>query len=321
MRLRSREILRRILACTSQFLPWCFCLAFMVLAIVRLSVPAVGTFRDDGVYLSSAQSIVQGRGYRLLNIPGELPNTKYPPLTSFIAAIPYAAGKDPIRNPFVFKGSIFMFYLMWLYSIYRIGSVAAIGTKAQGWILACTMANSLAAYCGTSVLSDVPAAALTTAGIAALLKSFYGRRRPMIWAALAGFAFGLAVLTRTFAAAMIIPMILFLAKQRLFKRLACVAVLCFVISAPWFVWAGLQFGSGGNPVLDYYTGRNYQDWWVWNSEENRKWPQVVFANAIVALAAPVVAAGLRNVFVGVFVSSLCLLLCFRALKRPLEQAL
>lgn len=45
----------------------------------QIAVPGVaGTFHDDGVYLSTAKSLAEGTGYRLIAFPGEPWQTKYP---------------------------------------------------------------------------------------------------------------------------------------------------------------------------------------------------------------------------------------------------
>lgn len=54
-------------------------LFLLVLALgQQLMVGAVGGYHDDGIYLSTARALAEGRGYRLVNLPGEPPQTKYP---------------------------------------------------------------------------------------------------------------------------------------------------------------------------------------------------------------------------------------------------
>ena len=40
--------------------------------------PAVGIFHDDGIYLVTAKALAEGKGYRIISLPAELPQTKYP---------------------------------------------------------------------------------------------------------------------------------------------------------------------------------------------------------------------------------------------------
>ncbi|HOK48481.1 MAG TPA: hypothetical protein PLK67_21220, partial [Bryobacteraceae bacterium] len=43
-------------------------------------VPHLGYFHDDALYYVSAKSLAGGAGYRIASLPGEPPQTKYPPL-------------------------------------------------------------------------------------------------------------------------------------------------------------------------------------------------------------------------------------------------
>ena len=43
-------------------------------------LPRIGELHDDGIYLISAKSLTDGQGYRILSLPDEPAQTKYPPL-------------------------------------------------------------------------------------------------------------------------------------------------------------------------------------------------------------------------------------------------
>ena len=45
---------------------------------------------DDGIYLSTAKAIAEGKSYRLINLPHGLWQTKYPPLYSILLASTFA---------------------------------------------------------------------------------------------------------------------------------------------------------------------------------------------------------------------------------------
>src|SRR5262245_12078008 len=51
-------------------------------------VPDVcGAYHDDGVYVITAKSLAEGHGYRLLHLPGQPRQTKYPPLFPAVLAL------------------------------------------------------------------------------------------------------------------------------------------------------------------------------------------------------------------------------------------
>src|SRR5579864_8867895 len=43
-----------------------------------LHAPAVGMFHDDGIYAVTAKALATGHGYRIISLPGEIAQTKYP---------------------------------------------------------------------------------------------------------------------------------------------------------------------------------------------------------------------------------------------------
>lgn len=178
-------------------LPWVFCLAFAAMSASRLWIPAVGTYRDDGIYLSSARALAKGAGYSIDTLPGCPRNTKYPPLTSVMAAPLFWAGLAPTTQPWIFKSIPFAFLGLWLLAIRRLGTLGGLGPESIGWILACTLASDMVAYCGTSYLSDVPAAALLSWGLVFVLRSVNEYSGSSRLAASAGLLMGLSLLTRT----------------------------------------------------------------------------------------------------------------------------
>jgi hypothetical protein len=46
-----------------------------------------GVFHDDGIYVSTAKALAEGRGYSLINLPGAPAQTKYPPLYPAVLSI------------------------------------------------------------------------------------------------------------------------------------------------------------------------------------------------------------------------------------------
>jgi hypothetical protein len=61
---------------------------FMGLASGSLIVPDVcGSYHDDGIYVITGKALAEGQGYRLTHLPGQPPQTKYPPLFPFLLAL------------------------------------------------------------------------------------------------------------------------------------------------------------------------------------------------------------------------------------------
>jgi hypothetical protein len=62
------------------------------LAVSYPDLPLFGRFFDDGLYLSSARGIAEGKGYRIESLPGAPPQVKYPPLVPLVMASAWKAG-------------------------------------------------------------------------------------------------------------------------------------------------------------------------------------------------------------------------------------
>lgn len=65
-------------------------LAIAVLSCGWLRLPGqvCGAYHDDAIYVTTAKALAEGRGYRLINLPGSPPQTKYPILyPSLLATI------------------------------------------------------------------------------------------------------------------------------------------------------------------------------------------------------------------------------------------
>jgi hypothetical protein len=58
-----------------------------LLAVFAVSVETVGVYEDEGIYESTAQSLADGKGYRIHSLPGSPPNAKYPFLYPACVAI------------------------------------------------------------------------------------------------------------------------------------------------------------------------------------------------------------------------------------------
>lgn len=71
-----------------------FCIAAAAYSVVMaFSAPTVvGRIEDDGVYLSTAKSLADGRGYRHASLPGEPYQTKYPVLYPAMLSLGWRAG-------------------------------------------------------------------------------------------------------------------------------------------------------------------------------------------------------------------------------------
>ena len=166
-------------------------------------LPRVGELHDDGIYLVSAKSLTDGQGYRILSLPGEPAQTKYPPLYPLYLSMLWRWGPGfPAMLPWAML-------LQWIFIPLLIG-LSAIYYSRHGLHPALAAMLGFNAYVlayGTSLFTEIPFTGLL------LLCLLFGEKR---WAVSAGLIAGVAYLTRTAALPLAIafPLFYWLAGER-----------------------------------------------------------------------------------------------------------
>jgi hypothetical protein len=79
---------------------WAYLLAATVIVVIlpfyylAWSTPSFGIVHDDGIYLVTAKALATGRGYRIISLPREFAQTKYPIL--FPLLLSFVWRLDPV---------------------------------------------------------------------------------------------------------------------------------------------------------------------------------------------------------------------------------
>jgi hypothetical protein len=214
-----------------------------------LDVPNFGTFHDDALYYVSAKSLAAGDGYKILSLPGEPYQSKYPPLFSWILSIAWRISPEFPANLSTAALLVWLplpFFLGFSYLFFR-----RMGTRPTHALLL-TMAlalNPWCAYLANSLLSELWLATLVILSVLVLESDRGGNT------ALAGVTGGLAFLTRAAALPLLVtaPSVLVLQKRARQALYFGVAMLPMV--AGWFLWSRLHKSqiAGLTPLyyLDY----------------------------------------------------------------------
>lgn len=172
------------------------CLPSAWLAWSYRDMPRIGELHDDGIYLISAKSLTDGGGYRILSLPGEPAQTKYPPLYPLYLSMLWRWGPGfPQMLPWAML-------LQWLFIPVLLG-LAAVYYARHGlspMLAAMLGLNAYVLAFGTSLFTEIP---FTVLLLGCLL---LGERR---WALAAGLVAGTAYLTRTAALPLVVSFPLF----------------------------------------------------------------------------------------------------------------
>src|SRR5215831_10274036 len=85
-----------------------------------ITLRSFGFYHDDGIYVVTAKALATGRGYRIISLPWEPAETKYPPLYAFTISLvwrlkPSFPGNLPWMMSLSALASVASLLLMWLY--------------------------------------------------------------------------------------------------------------------------------------------------------------------------------------------------------------
>ena len=242
---------------------WSLALGFFVLTVLlgaMLMVPRVtGVLIDDGIYVTTAKALATGQGYRLINLPGEPLQTKYPPIYPALLALVWKVWPTFPDNLVLMQGLTLvcgggMIGLAYLYLV-RFGYCSR-GVAAAAAAL--TLTSSVFLYSSTLTLSEMPFALLSIAALWCLERQNEGRlARPSGQVAL-GLILSLPALTRIIGL-LFIPWG-FYCRWREKRPLGWVALGATAALAPWLFWMLiLPRWTGTDSVTIYQT--NYLAWW------------------------------------------------------------
>jgi hypothetical protein len=223
-----------------------------------LAAPAVGLFHDDGVYAVTAKALATGRGYRIVSLPGEIPQTKYPILFPALLAVVWKACPRFPGNIVWLKLVPFAGAVAWCAVGYRLLR-AKTGSARVAMVLAALLAISpWVLFLGTALLSETLFAALTAGTLLVLGRIEQGRCG---WWKIAGAAIlaSAAFLTRTVGVAGVASGALVILLWAGRRRAIVFLLIAGAISAPWIAWQMSQARSAV-PTEAYYAAANYGHW-------------------------------------------------------------
>jgi hypothetical protein len=215
-------------------------------------MPHLGQFHDDSIYWVSAKSLAEGRGYRILSLPEQPYQTKYPPLYSLLlAGIWKVSPRFPENVPLATA-----FAWLWLPACLLLCRPVlrdlGLGRRHALAVVALVGLNPYVILYSVSLMSEVPFTCL-------LLGCFVVARRAeqpgaSRWmAAAAGALGGAAYLMRSAALPLLATAPLYFLLRRRRAQAAVFFATMFPAVAGWTWWARAHAVRTSDPVLLYYT--------------------------------------------------------------------
>ena len=293
----GRRIVARCALSTRRLSPILTVALIVAVAVFNCSVyytmllaPAVGTYHDDGVYAVTAKALANGQGYRIISMPGEPWQTKYPILFPALLALIWRIAPVFPDNVVWLRmvplaSSAAWLSLSWLL-LRRLGA-----SKSIAAVLVVLVATTqLVAFLSTALLSETLFAALVTAALLVLTRNHRGCGTRFD-GFFAGLLLGAAVITRAAGVAPAAAGLIALALSRHWRACVqyCLAIAAFAL--PWIIWVLTRGSAAGAEA--YYTALNYGSWNIVGSYEPAAKVGVFVTNLLRLAVAPLVFWGIK----------------------------
>lgn len=227
---------------------------------VALRAPGIGLFHDDGLYVVTAKSLAEGHGYRIISLPGEPPQTKYPVLFPLTLAVVWKFRPAFPQNVIFLKLVPLLFTLLWCGLLFRYFRQEHFSSREAFWIVVLTAASPWTLFFSATLMAETLFACLATAALLCLSR-FEKEPGSAGWivvlasALLAAAAFH----ARTVALALIGAVFLSLLLQKRFRYALAFLLICVLLALPWLAWQA-SYGTAAAQSFPYYSSANYAGW-------------------------------------------------------------
>lgn len=213
----------------------------------NMDMPEFGKFHDDGLLMVSAKSLATGQGFRILSLPEQPAQTKYPILYPLYLSIVWKLNPNFPANLWLTRALnwillITSLALSWIY--FRKEGISEPRTILLVALLAL---NPYMILFGTNTFSEV-------FFLCWLLAAFLlARGEGLHWAILAGVAAGCAYLSRTAGIALLVSMPAWYWWRGEIRRALAFAggMIPFVLG--WMLWSRHNILHTADQTLIYYT--------------------------------------------------------------------
>ncbi|MCX6355128.1 MAG: tetratricopeptide repeat protein [Candidatus Aureabacteria bacterium] len=203
---------------------------------------------DSACYLTLALSMARGNGYRDINLPGDPPHLKYPPLYPILllpAAFFFPHGI--IMAGKIFNILISVCALLCLHRVLR----RVLSPLKSALVLAATALNPIFIQNAAEILSE--SAYILFSSVALLLVLTSEDDTSVRHARRAGIAAAISVLTRIIGVSLVISGLIFFCVKRAWRKAAAFFSVALFLSIPWMLKNIIGiFQAGGTDAWGYW---------------------------------------------------------------------
>jgi hypothetical protein len=225
------------------------------LYVFTMRPSAFGSYHDDGIYVTTAKALAAGQGYRIISLPGEPAQTKYPPFYPFLLSLIWRAYPNFPENivPMMVLSVTAAIGFLALTYFYLTGQGYAGGWQA---LVVVTLAaiNWRAMIPATYLGSEMLLALLSVAVLyrAEQQQQQSGLKNGIAGATL-GILIGLAMLTRSSGVALLVSVAAYYAMTRQWRRAVLPVAIGAAFLAGWVGWCYMNRTAAEGVNVPYYT--------------------------------------------------------------------
>ena len=223
--------------------------------------PASGSYHDDGVYLVTARALAEGEGYRIISLPDEPVQTKYPVLFPFLLSLIWRAFPSFPDNLLWLRTVPLLSTLAWLYLSWRLITRCGASRATALTIVGLTAVSPAVAYFGNTLLTESLFAALLTGSLLCLVSALDGGSGRWRMCAFDGLLAGASFLTRAAGVAVVAAGLAWLLSRRRWVDAAAFAIAAGALAAPWLWWGAANASAASDA---YHSASVYGAQGGWN---------------------------------------------------------
>lgn len=224
-----------------------------VLYYAAISPQQFGSLHDDSIYVTTAKALATGRGYRIISLPYEPAQTKYPPFHPFLLSLIWRAYPEFPQNLIPMMLLTIAATLSFLAVSYRYLVKQGYASRWQAAIVVVlAVVNWRTMVMATSLYSEAVYALLSVLALH-LAEEYEHRDRTRITGVLAGVAVGLTFLTRSVGVTLLIAMAVNFALRRQWKKALIPVAVASLFVVGWALWCHANRTTAEGINVAYYT--------------------------------------------------------------------
>ena len=232
---------------------------FLVLAVAgvlyyaAISPQQFGSLHDDSIYVTTAKALATGQGYRIISLPYEPAQTKYPPFHPFLMSLIWRAYPHFPQNLIPMMMLTIAATLSFLAVSYRYMVKHGYASRWQAAVVVVlALLNWRTIMMATTLYSEAVYALVAVLALH-LVEDYELRDRPGITGVLVGAALGLTYLTRSVGVTLLIAMVLYFALRGKWKKALVPAAVAGLFILGWAVWCRVNRTTADGINVAYYT--------------------------------------------------------------------